>query len=97
MSCASSRRCSRSWRRTTSTSKAVRAGSGTTESGMVQDATSAVRTESRRLRGKLELVLPALLATDRRLLGHPGLRALYPEYLVMTHGEIGRASCRERV
>jgi hypothetical protein len=58
---------------------------------MVQDATSAVRTESRRLRGKLELVLPALLATDRRLLGHPGLRALYPEYEIMTHGVI-RAS-----
>jgi hypothetical protein len=58
---------------------------------MVQDATSAVRTESRRLRGKLELVLPALLATDRRLLGHPELRELYPEYLVMMHGII-RAS-----
>ena len=29
---------------------------------MVQDAKSAVRTESRRLRDKLELVLPALLA-----------------------------------
>ena len=60
---------------------------------MVQDATSAVRTESRRLRGKLELVLPALLATDRRLLGHPELRALYPEYEAMTHGVI-RASVR---
>jgi hypothetical protein len=48
-------------------------------------------TESRRLRGKLELVLPALLATGRQLIAHPGLRGIYPEFLVMTHGMV-RAS-----
>jgi hypothetical protein len=47
--------------------------------------------ESRRLRGKLELVLPCVLATERRLIRHPAIRDLYPEYLVMTHG-IVRAS-----
>jgi len=50
------------------------------------DTTPPVMTESRRLRGKLELVLPALLATGRRLIGHPGLRGIYPEFLVMIHG-----------
>lgn len=55
------------------------------------DATSPARTESRRLRGKLELVLPCLLATDRRLLGHPRLQAIFPEFLIMIHGVI-RAS-----
>jgi hypothetical protein len=53
--------------------------------------TSALTTESRRLRGKVELMLPRLWATDRRLIAHPRLRAIYPEYLVMTHGVI-RAS-----
>lgn len=48
-------------------------------------------TESRLLRDKLELVLPALLATGRELVGHPRLRALYPELLVMTHTRV-RAS-----
>jgi hypothetical protein len=47
--------------------------------------------ESRVLRGKLELVLPALLTTGRQLISHPGLRGIYPEFLVMTHG-IVRAS-----
>jgi len=42
-------------------------------------------TESRRLRGKLELVLPPMLATGRQLISHPGLRGIYPEYLIMTH------------
>jgi len=42
-------------------------------------------TESHRLRGKLELVLPPMLATGRRLMSHPGLRGIYPEYLIMTH------------
>jgi len=56
------------------------------------DPTTAVTTtESRRLRRKLELVLPGLLATGRRLIGHPGLHGIYPEYLVMMHGMI-RAS-----
>jgi len=47
--------------------------------------------ESRRLRGKLELVLPPLLATGRRLTSHPALREIYPEFLILTHGII-RAS-----
>jgi hypothetical protein len=45
-----------------------------------------VTRESRRLRNKLELVLPGMLATGRRLIGHPGLRGIYPEFLVMTYG-----------
>jgi hypothetical protein len=53
--------------------------------------TPQVATESRRLRGKLELVLPPLLATGRRLISHPGLHRIYPEFLIMTHG-IMRAS-----
>jgi Iron-containing redox enzyme len=57
----------------------------------VAGQTSVPARESRRLRGRLELVLPALQATDRRLLGHPRLREIYPEYLVLTHGVI-RAS-----
>jgi hypothetical protein len=48
-------------------------------------------TESRRLRGKLELVLPALMATGRQLIDHPELRRIYPEFLIMAHG-IVRAS-----
>jgi len=43
-------------------------------------------TESRRLRGKLELVLPDLLAASRRLINHPALHRVYPDYLVMMHG-----------
>jgi hypothetical protein len=57
---------------------------------VVEPAPPATR-ESRVLRDKLELVLPALLATGRQLIGHPGLRGLYPEFLVMTHGMV-RAS-----
>jgi hypothetical protein len=52
----------------------------------IADTTPSVTTESRRLRNKLELVLPALLATDRQLIGHPELRGIYPEFLVMVHG-----------
>jgi pyrroloquinoline quinone (PQQ) biosynthesis protein C len=48
-------------------------------------------TESRRLRNKLELVLPVLLATGRRLIASPALDRLYPEYLELTHGMV-RAS-----
>jgi hypothetical protein len=59
----------------------------------IADTTPPVTTESRRLRGKLELVLPALLATGRRLISHPGLHGIYPEFLVMTHGII-RTSVR---
>jgi hypothetical protein len=57
----------------------------------IADTMPPKTTESRRLRGKLELVLPALLATGRRLISHPGLRGIYPEFLIMTHG-IMRAS-----
>lgn len=42
-------------------------------------------TESRRLRGILELVLPPLLATGRRIMSHSRLREIYPEFLIMTH------------
>jgi hypothetical protein len=52
---------------------------------------SSTMTESRRLRGTLELVLPVLLAQGRRLIGHPSLREIYPRYLVMAHTKI-RAS-----
>jgi hypothetical protein len=52
----------------------------------IAGTTPSVTTESRQLRNKLELVLPALLATDRRLIGHPDLRGVYPEFLVMVHG-----------
>lgn len=48
-------------------------------------------TESRRLRGTLELVLPVLLAQGRRLIGHPSLAEIYPRYLVLAHTKI-RAS-----
>jgi hypothetical protein len=42
-------------------------------------------SESCRLRGKLELVLPALFAAGRRLFGHAAIRELYPEYLFTMH------------
>jgi hypothetical protein len=57
----------------------------------VTDPTPAVITESRRLRDKLELVLPLLGDADRRLAAHPRLREIYPEWLVLWHGMI-RAS-----
>lgn len=57
----------------------------------VVEPARAATTESRLLRDKLELVLPALLATGRQLVGHPRLRAIYPDLLVMTHGRV-RAS-----
>jgi hypothetical protein len=50
-----------------------------------------VTTESSRLHGKLQLVLPVLLATGRQLVSHPKLRQIYPEFLIMNHG-ITRAS-----
>lgn len=43
------------------------------------------RVESQRLRKKIELVLPALDAADRRLRTHPRVAHLYPEYLVTAH------------
>jgi Iron-containing redox enzyme len=48
-------------------------------------------SESRRLRRKLELVLPGLESAAARLCRHPAVRDLYPRYLVMSHGII-RAS-----
>ncbi len=48
-------------------------------------------SESRHLRGTLELVLPVLLTQGRRLFAHPSLRELYPRYLVHAHTKI-RAS-----
>ena len=54
-------------------------------------ATVVPTGESARLRRKLELVLPLLVDTGRRLWEHPRIRDLYPEYLVATHGVI-RAS-----
>jgi heme oxygenase-like protein len=51
----------------------------------------AEATESALLRAKIELVLPALRAVGRRLIDHPDLRKLYPEYLFMSHCTI-RAS-----
>jgi hypothetical protein len=57
----------------------------------IADLTPSATTESRRLHSKLELVLPVLLATGRRLIDHPKLREIYPEFLIMWHGTI-RAS-----
>lgn len=54
-------------------------------------ATSVSTGESARLRSKLELALPLLVATGQQLWEHPRIRDLYPEYLVATHGII-RAS-----
>jgi hypothetical protein len=48
-------------------------------------------SESRRLRAKLELVLPAVWDASRRLCEHPDVHALYPAYLALGHGII-RAS-----
>jgi pyrroloquinoline quinone (PQQ) biosynthesis protein C len=42
-------------------------------------------TQSERLRRRIELVLPALVVAGRRLVAHPSVRALYPEYLVTSH------------
>jgi hypothetical protein len=50
-----------------------------------------VITESRRLRDKVELVLPLLGDASRRLVSHPRFREIYPEWLVLWHGMI-RAS-----
>ena len=54
--------------------------------------TSATTTgESAHLRWKLELAVPALFDAGQRLIKHPRIRDLYPEYLVASHGVI-RAS-----
>jgi Iron-containing redox enzyme len=46
---------------------------------------------SGRLREKIELLLPVQLAAGRRLVDHPRVSELYPEYLITMHGVI-RAS-----
>jgi hypothetical protein len=57
--------------------------------------------ESRRLRGTIELVLPGLLAAGGRLVTHPRIRELYPEYLFTMHCIVRasvplmEAACRE--
>ena len=53
--------------------------------------TTHVLPESRRLRAKLELVLPAVSGVAGRLCSHPDVRELYPTYLALSHGII-RAS-----
>ena len=47
--------------------------------------TVASVSESRRLRNKVELVLPTLLSAGVRLFRHPQIAQLYPEYLFMSH------------
>jgi hypothetical protein len=46
---------------------------------------STGRSESEGLRRKIELVLPALVDASRRLMTHPRIAKLYPEYLFTTH------------
>jgi heme oxygenase-like protein len=48
-------------------------------------------TQSDRLREKIEVLLPVLRAAGRRLIEHPRITVLYPEYLITMHGII-RAS-----
>lgn len=47
-----------------------------------------VRSEGERLRRKLESVLPELVGASWRLVRHPRVADLYPEYLVMCHGVV---------
>jgi hypothetical protein len=49
------------------------------------NTTGLASGESARLRAKLELVLPMLLAASRRFLEHPRIEELYPDYLRMSH------------
>jgi hypothetical protein len=42
-------------------------------------------SESERLRRKIELVLPELVAAGRRLFANPSIEDLYPEYLFASH------------
>ncbi len=44
-----------------------------------------IATESTRLRGKIELVLPELVGASERLMRDPRIAALYPEYLFTVH------------
>jgi hypothetical protein len=45
----------------------------------------AIATGSQLLRGKIKLVLPALVGAGERLVAHPRIADLYPEYLFTTH------------
>jgi hypothetical protein len=46
---------------------------------------AAEYAESERLRRKIQLVLPELVAAGRRLFTHPRIQDLYPEYLFTSH------------
>ena len=48
-------------------------------------AAGEVPGHSQRLRGKIALVLPELLAAGRALMDHPRIAELYPEYLFTLH------------
>lgn len=50
-----------------------------TRDGTIQEATSD------RVRRRIELLLPALVHAGDRLIDHPGVRDLYPEYLFTSH------------
>jgi hypothetical protein len=62
---------------------AVRRGSAQGASALASQR--AAVAESERLRGKIGIVLPELLAAGERLVGHARIRDLYPEYLFTTH------------
>ncbi len=48
-------------------------------------ATAPARSPGRDLRRKLRLVVPPLAAAGERLIAHPRVRDLYPEYLFTSH------------
>jgi hypothetical protein len=48
-------------------------------------AVSSTSSESERLRSKIQLLLPALVSSGRRLIDDPRARELYPEYLFVSH------------
>jgi hypothetical protein len=51
----------------------------------VSAKSDVIATESTRLRGKIELVLPELVGASERLMRDPRIAALYPEYLFTVH------------
>jgi len=51
----------------------------------VSAATAPARSPGRDLRRKLRLVVPPLAAAGERLIAHPRVRDLYPEYLFTSH------------
>ena len=48
-------------------------------------ATAPARSPGRDLRRKLRLVVPPLADAGARLIAHPRVRDLYPEYLFTSH------------